>query len=249
MHSSATKARFRELPSPVPPHPGDAAITTERARTYRQVLARRCSRLCIVVEDCVDPHNASAIVRTCDAFGVHTVAVVTGRNSFRLNPKICQGSHRYLDLRIHSNIEDCYTRLRAEGFAILVSDLAAGAVAGPDLLSERLAAQPLALVFGNEGSGVTPAAVAGADGCFLIPMAGFPQSLNLSVSVATTVYALRGPALEADAPGDLTPAQQQDWYERWLKGHAGPAVEALMAAGGPAPSEDRHGEAVEAWRA
>lgn len=249
MHSPATRPRFRDLPSPIPPHPGDAAITSERARNYRQVLARRFSRLAVVVEDCVDPHNASAIVRTCDAFGLHTVAVVTGRNSFRLNPKICQGSHRYLDLRIHAKIEECYAQLRAEGYRILVSDLAADAVAGPGLLKDTLAAQPLALVFGNEGSGVTPAAVAGADGCFLIPMVGFPQSLNLSVSVATTIYALRGAALEADAPGDLTPEAQRAWYERWLKGHAGPAVEALMAAGGPAPGEDRHGEAVEAWRA
>ena len=231
-----------DIPSPVPPHPGDALMTAARAARWRQVLARRTGRLAVVVEDCYDPHNSSAIVRTCDAFGVHRVWVTTAKNAFKLNPKICQGSHLYLDLHLKPTITEAYADLRALGYRILVSDLAAGAVPGPGLLKPLLDERPLALVFGNEGHGVSPEAVAGADGAFLIPMVGFPQSLNLSVSVATSVYALRQRELEANLPGDLSAEEQIATYDRWLKRDRGEDVVRGLAG------EDRHGEAVEEFR-
>ena len=217
-----------DLPSPVGPHPVDPLLTPERARRYRQVLARRTGRLVLVVEDCSDPHNATAIVRTADAFGLAEVHVTTAANRFKVNRRVSQGSHHYVDLHVHSRIEDCYAALRARGFRILVSDLAAAAVVGPQQLRDQLARQPLALVFGSESTGVTPAAVLGADGCFLIPMTGFPQSLNVSVSVAVSVYALRQDALAADAPGDLSAERQCALYDAWVREHKGRAAELLM---------------------
>lgn len=228
--------------SPVPPHPGDTLLTPARAARWRQVLARRTGRLAVVIENCFDPHNASAIVRTCDAYGVHRVWVTTATNGFRLNPKICQGSHQYLDLQVKPCIEDAYAELRAQGFRILVSDLRAGAVPGPGLLRPLLDERPLALVFGNEGHGVSPEAVAGADGAFLIPMVGFPQSLNLSVSVATSVYALRQRELEGDLPGDLSVDEQIATYDRWLRRDRGEDVVRGLV------TQDRHGEETEELR-
>ncbi len=241
MHSARTDLP-NDIPSPVPPHPGDTLLTPARAARWRQVLARRTGRLAVVVEDCFDPHNASAIVRTCDAFGVHRVWVTTAKNAFRLNPKVCQGSHLYLDLHIQPTIADAYAELRALGYRILVSDLAAGAVPGPGLLKPLLDERPLALVFGNEGNGVSPEAVAGADGAFLIPMVGFPQSLNLSVSVATSVYALRQREMEANLPGDLSAEEQIATYDRWIRRDKGEDVVAKTFG------EDRHGEVVEEYR-
>lgn len=238
--------RFRnELPSPIPPHPGDRLITPERAQTWRQVLARRCGRLAVVVEDCYDPHNASAIVRTCDAFGVHRLCVTTARNAFKVNPRNSQGSHRWLDLRVFPDIAPCYTDLRRRGYRILVSDLSAQATIGPESLRPLLDERPLALVFGNEGSGISPEAGQAADGAFLLPMAGFPQSLNLSVSVAATLYALRSRELTADAPGDLAAEEQAATYDAWLRRDKGEAVDLAC----PRPGLDRKGEAVEEYRA
>jgi tRNA (guanosine-2'-O-)-methyltransferase len=234
----------RQLPSPVPPHPLDALLTPERASRYRQVLARRTGRLVVVVEDCHDPHNATAIVRTCDAFGVGEVHVTTGRNAFKVNPKISQGSHFYVDLRVHASIGSVYADLRARGFRIMVSDLAADAEIGPQGLRAGMDAQPLALVFGNEGSGVTAEAVAGADGCFLIPMSGFPQSLNVSVSVAVSIYAVRQRELAEDLPGDLPPERQIALYEQWVGEHKGRAAELLMKK-----SSGRNGEDLENYKA
>jgi tRNA (guanosine-2'-O-)-methyltransferase len=236
------------LPSPVPPHALDGLLTEQRARKYRQVLARRTGRLTVVVEDCFDPHNATAIIRTCDAFGVHRVIVTTQRNAFKVNPKISQGSHFYADLTVVGSIQAAYALLRARGSAIYVSDLASQAVVGPERLRPLLGQRPLALVFGNEGSGVSDAATSLADGHFLIPMVGFPQSLNLSVSVATTLYALRSQALLDDAAGDLDAAEQCACYDRWVRAHTGRAGEAVLARLDGTTEEGKQGEALDVFR-
>jgi tRNA (guanosine-2'-O-)-methyltransferase len=229
-------------------HALDGLLTESRARKYRQVLVRRTGRLTVVVEDCYDPHNATAIIRTCDAFGVHRVVVTTGRNAFKVNPRISQGSHFYADLTILPGIEEAYGHLRSRGYAIYASDLAAQAVVGPERLRPLLAERPLALVFGNEGSGVSEMASRLADGHFLIPMVGFPQSLNLSVSVATTLYALRSQELIGDAVGDLDAAEQCACYDRWVKAHTGRAGEAALARLAPVREIGKQGEELEVYR-
>jgi tRNA (guanosine-2'-O-)-methyltransferase len=235
--------RIPDVPSPVPPHPAEALLTPERARKYRQVLARRTRRLVIVVEDCHDPHNATAIVRTCDAFGLQRVVVTTARSGFKVNPKISQGSHHYVDVDVHADIRSAYAALRADGYRILVTDLAADAVIGPEALVPMLEQQPLALVFGSESDGVSAIASAEADGAFLIPMSGFPQSLNLSVSVAITVHTLRGRALAANQPGDLTAQEQTALFDRWLRQHKGDVVQRLLAR-----DIDRQGQPLEVFK-
>jgi tRNA (guanosine-2'-O-)-methyltransferase len=237
-----------DLPSPVPVHALDRLLTAERARKYRQVLARRTGRLVVVVEDCFDPHNATAIVRTCDAFGLQRVAVTTGRNAFKVNRKVSQGSHLYVDLQVFPDIAAAYASLRAEGFRIFVTDLKAGAVVSPDRLRPLLAEQPLAIVFGNEGTGVSADASRLADGCFLIPMTGFPQSLNLSVSVAATLWALRGRELGDDLPGDLPAGRQVELYDRWVRAHKGDVAEAALRHPAAAEGVGKHDEGLDEFR-
>ena len=103
---------------------------------------------------------------------------------------------------------------------------------------------PIAIVFGNEGSGITPRARELADGCFLLPMSGFSQSLNLSVSVAMTLQALRGAAVAEDGPGDLAAEEQVACYDRWIRAYTGEALGPVAR-----PALDRHGTAVEEFRA
>ena len=207
----------RSLPSPVAPHPYDHLLSETRRERYRQVLARRTLRLSVVVDNCYDAHNASAVIRTCDAFGVHRVSVITSRNSFKVNRQVTQGAHLYTDLRVYSRVEPLYADLRAEGFRILVADLGADAVVDPHALAGEAQRQRLALVFGNEEGGASPDAIAQADGRFLIPMCGFTQSLNLSVSVAVTLFSLRHRALAEVSPGDMSGEEQAAWYDRWAR--------------------------------
>ena len=250
-----TPRRWRqELSSPVPAHPADDLLTPERALAFRQVLARRSTRLAVVVEDCYDPHNATAVMRTCDIMGVHRVHVTTGRSRFKINRRISQGAHRYIDLRIHETIDEAYAELRADGYRVFCTDLRADSVIGPQALAAAMNEAPIAVVFGSEGFGVSQAATDGADGHFLIPMAGFSQSLNLSVSVAITLYALRGDALAADTPGDMPADEQIRWYDAWIRRQRGPAVDRLLAeseSASPDPRAeieiDRRGEELETF--
>ncbi len=232
------------LPSPVPAHPLDARITPERAYKYRQVLARRTARLAVVIEDSYDPHNATAIVRTCDAMGIHRVVVTTGRNGFKVNPKVSQGVHRYLDMHVLPDIDAAVALLKPQGYKFWVTDLAAGATIGPQALRPTLVDHPVALVFGNEGHGITDRARAIADGFFLLPMSGFSQSLNLSVSAAMALQALRGEAVAADAPGDLQPAEQIATYDSWVRAYCGESVGPVAR-----PAVGKQGEAIEEFRA
>jgi tRNA (guanosine-2'-O-)-methyltransferase len=219
--------RFRhELPSPVAAHPRDDELTPERQSLFRQTLARRVKGLTVVLDGCHDQHNGTAVIRSCEAMGLQHVHVITDRVSFKINRRIAQGAQFYTDIHVHASVEDCYAWLRERGYQIAVTDLAEDAVAGPHELldADGQLPQPLALVFGSEGFGVSPAASTQADQAMLIPMAGMVQSLNLSVSVAIAVHALRAPALAADAPGDLTVEEQTALYDRWVARGRRPAL-------------------------
>ena len=209
------------LPSPVGSHPLENSLSEERRERFRQVLARRVTRLTVVLEDCYDPHNATAVMRTCEAFGIHRMHVLTGRNSFRVNRRISQGAHRYVDLVVHKKVDVAFDHLKRKGFRILAAHLDADAVTDPHDLKIQLDSEPLALVFGNEESGVSEEAAKLAHGSFLIPMCGFTQSLNLSVSVAVTLFGLRHRAMADNEPGDMSPEEQNLWFDRWVRRQVG----------------------------
>ncbi len=246
------------LPSPVPEHPVDKLLTPERAQKYRQVLARRTKHICVVIEDCHDPHNATAVIRSCDAYGIHHVHVTTNKNTFKISRSISQGTHRYIDLHVHSSVEEAYAELREAGYRIYVSDLGSNELKShtPDDLNKLQSEQKIALVFGSESKGISDAARSGADAAFLVPMRGFTQSLNLSVTVASTLYRLRETALIADAPGDLSDQEQIDYYDQWVMRHAGKAAEIIKEQSlcpDPDPravlAEDKKGNAIEEYKA
>lgn len=218
MKHTVTAQHFRDhlLPSPVPPHPMDAMVSEERAQRYRQVLARRTARLTMLMESCYDPHNASAVVRTCDSFGVQHVHVVTEQNAFRLNRGITHGAHRYITLHEHTSSQAAVAALKQQGYAIYVSALSGAQVSPPQALAQHLGTRKIALVFGAEAMGASHEVLDLADGCFMIPMTGFTQSLNVSVSVAMSLYAMRQDTLVADAPGDLSDAEQIQLYDQWI---------------------------------
>ena len=245
------RRRFaQDLPSPIPDHPGDKLITPERQYLWRQVLARRCSDLVLVIENCSDPHNATAAMRTCDTYGVMRVFVTTDRSSFKINRRMSQGAHKYIDLQVRSDISEVYQQLRAEGYSIYATDLQADSVSGPQALRHEMQdGKKLAVVFGSEGFGLSGEAVDGADGHFLIPMVGVSQSLNLSVSVATTLYALRGDDLAADRPGGMPDEEQQAYYDAWLRAQKGEAVDRAVASWAAKEGTDRKGELLDEYTA
>jgi tRNA (guanosine-2'-O-)-methyltransferase len=195
--------------------PAEAAGAPRRLARAEAVLAARRRALTVVLEDAHDPHNVSAVLRTCEALGIQDVHLVAEQQSDSiLNPKVSIGAHRWLTLHRHAGSELAIAALRAAGYRLFVSHLDARATPLPELPAETRAAY----VFGNERSGVTRRWLEAADATFIIPTSGFSGSLNLSVAVALTVYdrllGRAGARLPAgDLAADEKTALRAQWYE------------------------------------
>jgi tRNA (guanosine-2'-O-)-methyltransferase len=160
-------------------------ITERRRRRMREVLERRQPDLTVVVENVHDPHNVSAVLRTCDAVGIATVHLVyTEEERPELSRGVSGSALRWLDVVQHESVSECYRALRQQGFTIYATHLDENRVELFDLDLTR----PSALVFGNEQRGVSEEAVEGADATVIIPMMGMVQSLNISVACAVSLY-------------------------------------------------------------
>jgi len=160
--------------------------TEERIRRLKAVLEKRQPDLTVVLENINDPHNVSAVIRTCDAVGIMDACFVYyGSQEFpELKERSSASSRKWVGQRHFNSIESCFSELKKEGKKIYTTHLAKDSVSLYDLnLTE-----PVALVFGNEHSGVSDKAVELADGNFLIPQAGIIQSLNISVAAAVSLY-------------------------------------------------------------
>ncbi len=161
--------------------------TTRRQERIRTVLSRRQADLSVVLEDVHDPHNASAVLRSCDAVGLLDVHLVyvheqPPRRSFARTTSA--SAAKWMRFHYHDSIDACYALLRRNGFGIHATALGRESVELYDLDLTR----PTALVFGNEMRGVSEAAIAGADATVFIPMQGMVESLNISVACAVSLY-------------------------------------------------------------
>ena len=187
-----------------------------RAGKLHTVLSQRQPDLTVVMENIHDPHNVSAVLRSCDAVGVLRVELLYNVEPFpRIGRKSSSSANKWLDRRLHSTVDECYSVLRREGYRIYATHLDAKAVP----LYELDLTLPVALVFGNEHRGVSSEAAAKADANFQIPMMGMIQSLNVSVATAVSLYeALR----QRIAAGRYAaPAMPQEELERKFKDWAG----------------------------
>ncbi len=177
----------RELAKQAPPKTTRWPRTERRAARIEQVLARRQPDLTVVLENVHDPHNVSAVLRSCDAVGVlaaHLIYTVEEPPAGAFTRTPSASAAKWIETKFHPSVAACYDALRAEGFTIVATAVAARST---DLYAVDLR-RPTALVFGNEMRGVSPEAADLADGQIAIPMMGMVQSLNISVACAVVLY-------------------------------------------------------------
>ncbi len=190
--------------------------SARRMEKIRQVLEKRQPGLTVVMENIHDPHNVSAVFRTCDAVGVMQVELLYTAEKFpRIGKKSSSSANKWLERRHHHSVDECYRTLRNEGFRIYATHLGSDTVSLYDLdLTQKVA-----LVFGNEHRGVSEEAAAKADGNFLIPMLGMIQSLNVSVAAAVSLYEALRQRLACGMMNRsaLTPEEIEAWYEDWVQ--------------------------------
>lgn len=181
-------------------------ITDERLARIEAVIARRTRSVIPVLEAVDDPRNVAAILRSADALGVQEIHLIEGDQPFLASRRVTQGAERWLDLRRHATPEAAVASLRGAGFQVYVASMQ-GDAAPADLRG----VPRVALVFGNEQSGVTHRLRSLSDGDCTIPMRGFSQSLNVSVAAALALY-----ELTRERSGDLSPEQRAELRARFM---------------------------------
>jgi tRNA (guanosine-2'-O-)-methyltransferase len=195
-------------------------LSEERRRArILEVTRARVGSVSVLMDMPSDPHNAAAVVRSADAFGVPEVHVVLREDAFQVGHRVAQGTERWVDVISHRSPEDAVRAIKARGFR-LVATHPKGALVPDDLR----AVSRLCLVLGNERDGISEALAAAADDSVRIPMRGFVESLNLSVAAAV----LLSSAL-AGRPGDLSPAEERRWYAVGLL-RSVPRADEILAA-------------------
>lgn len=161
-------------------------MTPERRDKLLKVLSKRQPDLTVVLENVFDPHNISAVMRTCDAVGIQEVFILNTKipRHKKWGAKSSSSAAKWLTVHQFENASECFSSLRKRYSKILTTHLSSGAIG----LHEINMTEPIALVFGNEHSGVSDDIRALADGNFIIPQVGIIQSLNISVACAVTLY-------------------------------------------------------------
>jgi len=161
-------------------------MTPERQERLLSVLNKRQNNITVVLENVFDPHNISAVMRTCDAVGIQDIYVLNTRiaRHKKWGQKSSSSAAKWLSIHQFSDANECFAELRRHYRLILTTHLSSDAVS----LHEIDFTQSIALVFGNEHEGVSEEIRALADGNFIIPQVGIIKSLNISVACAVTVY-------------------------------------------------------------
>ena len=165
-------------------------ITEERKQRFEEVLSFRTRHVTVVLEDIFQPHNASAVLRSCDLRGVQDIHIVENNFQYDVNPDVVMGSNKWLNLYHYNGAEfntpTVYERLHERGYQIVATCPHRDDFTPDTLPLDR----PVALVFGTEKLGLSDYAVENADMHVRIPMFGFTESYNISVSAALLLYAL-----------------------------------------------------------
>ncbi|MBK7885577.1 MAG: RNA methyltransferase [Chitinophagaceae bacterium] len=161
-------------------------MTPERYGRLSAVLNKRQPDLTIVLENVFDPHNISAVMRTCDAVGIQDIYILNSKipPHKKWGAKSSSSAAKWLSIHQFTDAAECFTELKLKYKKIYTTHLSSDAVG----LHELNLTEPVALVFGNEHSGVSEEIIDMADGNFIIPQVGIIKSLNISVACAVTLY-------------------------------------------------------------
>jgi len=159
-------------------------FSENKRQLFDRLAPHRTRHVAVVLENIYQSHNASAVLRSCDCFGVQDVHVVEDRNPFNPAGDVAVGSSKWVDYYKHADIQSAYRHLHEKGYRIV----ATLPHENDTLIGDLELTQPVALVFGTELTGLTQQAIDGADAYVKIPMYGFTESFNISVCAALSLF-------------------------------------------------------------
>jgi len=205
-------------------------ITPDRINRFKAVLAERTDYITVAIEDVFQMHNTSAVLRSCDVFGIQSIHVIEAKFAQDLDKNIAMGAEKWVDIQRYSTAKSCIDHLRGQGYKIVATTPHTESC----LLEDFDITDKTALFFGTEKEGLSEVVLKEADAKLKIPMSGFSESLNISVSAAIILYDLTQKLKRSDVSWQLTDTEilkkRLDWtkktiksieeiMERYVKGH------------------------------
>ena len=192
-------------------------ITPERLKRFNDVLSKRTNYITVAIEDVFQMHNASAVIRSCDVFGIQKAHIIEDRFGQRLDKNIAMGAQKWVDIERYNTVKSCISRLRGDGYKIIATTPNTDST----LLEDFKLEDKVALFFGTEKEGLSPEVLEQADGTLKIPMSGFSESLNISVSAAIILYNLTLQLKRSKLHWPLTEGEvlekRLDWAKKSIK--------------------------------
>jgi len=206
-------------------------VTPQRLDRMHQVLEQRTRYITVVLEDIFQPHNASAVLRSCDAFGIQDIHIIEDKNAYRVNPDVELGTSQWLTMtkyrwpshlkqqnlqppKAHGPTAQVIHSLKSQGYRIVATSPDPRGFQLSDLPLDQ---GPLALLFGTELTGLSDYALEQADTFVAIPMYGFVESFNISVSAALCLYELTTRLRESSLSWKLNPKERDELLLQWFR--------------------------------
>lgn len=188
-------------------------ISEKRKQRFLDVLAERTKYITVAIEDVFQMHNTSAVVRSCEIFGVQEAHVIEGKYGERLDKNIAMGAEKWVDVIRYKNSKKCIQALRNDGYKIIATTPHADDYLLPDFEIEG----KIALFFGTEINGLSKTVLDEADGFLKIDMQGFTESLNISVSAAIILQDLTTKLKKTKLNWELTEDEKLERRLDWTK--------------------------------
>jgi tRNA (guanosine-2'-O-)-methyltransferase len=205
-------------------------LNPERIERFEGVLANRTKHFTVAVENIFQSHNASAVMRSCDCFGVQDLHVIANHNQYELSKDVAMGAEKWVDMHSYykkeNNTQDCIDELKSQGFQIVATTPHTNDVLLPDFDVTKKSA----FFFGTEISGLSDIVLDQADAFVRIPMYGFTESYNISVSAALVLHDVVNRLKKSEVDWALSEEElidkRIDWAVKSLK--SGPQVLAQL---------------------
>lgn len=191
-------------------------VSDSRWNRFQEVINERTNHIQVVLENIYQAHNSSAVLRSCDCFGIQNVHYIEARNSMRISHLVARGSSTWLDVHQHDSRKissrEILLNIKSQGYRLVATSPHASTT-----LEELDIDQPFALVFGTERTGISSEVKEVADTFVRIPMHGFTESFNISVSAALCLYELTSRLRKSNINYHLTEGDKKRVLLNWLK--------------------------------
>ncbi len=197
----------------------ESFLTPRRLGLYEKVLNHRTNHFTVAIEDVYQLHNTSAVIRSCDVFGIQNVHVIEEVNIKRIDREIAMGAQKWVDVNRYPTTNECLNKLKSKGYQIVATTPHDDS----KVLQDFDVTKPSAFFFGREQQGLSDAVLKEADCKLHIPMVGFTESLNISVSAAITLQYVTSELRKTDLTWQLSEEEKLqkrlEWAKKAIKSH------------------------------